>query len=173
MIRGVASNAAPRAEAEPTDGPQAVGKRPLTGLLFLVAKSFRGAIGERIRSEPWLVQVGFRPHCIGALMVLSQNEPMSQRELSTHMGVDPSDLVGVVDILESAGFVSRERDPADRRRWLLALPPEGRKAVRRLRGVLAEVDDEILTPLSAQQRKQLHTLLAEVVAHRIQTVADD
>lgn len=165
----MASSATTQTDAEQADG---VAERPLTGLLFLVAKSFRAAIGERIRNEQWLVEVGFRPPCIGALMVLSHREPMSQRELSAHLGVDPSDLVGVMDILESAGFVSRDRDPADRRRHLLTVTPDGNKAVRRLRAVMAEVDDEVLAPLTDGQRDQLHQLLAEVVAHRLQAAAD-
>jgi MarR family transcriptional regulator, lower aerobic nicotinate degradation pathway regulator len=166
----VPSPASPSTAEAADDAP--LTERPLTGLLFLVAKSFRNAIGERIRNEEWLIQVGFRPPCIGALMVLSAREPMSQRELSAHLAVDPSDLVGVMDILESAGFVSRQRDPADRRRHLLNVTPEGHEAVKRLRKVMSEVDDEILTPLTANQREQLHNLLAKVVAHRLDAAAD-
>jgi DNA-binding MarR family transcriptional regulator len=155
--------------ALPTDAAGAVYRRHMTGLLFIVAKTFRQAVGERVRNESWLVQVGFRPPCIGALMTLASGDPVSQRELATLMGIDPSDLVGVVDILEAAGFVSRERDPADRRRRLLAVTADGRKAVRRLHDLMAEVDDEVMRPLDDDQRQQLHTLLAEIVAHRITT----
>jgi DNA-binding MarR family transcriptional regulator len=140
---------------------------PLTGLLYQVARLYRQAMGERLKNEQWLVDVGFRPPCIGALMTLSRNQPMSQRELSSQMGVDPSDLVTVMDILERAGFVLRERDPNDRRRHLLTVTRSGQVAVRRLDELLQDIDDELLSPLSAHQRHMLRRLLGGVVAYHI------
>jgi DNA-binding MarR family transcriptional regulator len=141
--------------------------RPLTGMLFQVSKLYRQAIGERLRNEQWLVDVGFRPPCISALMTISRHEPMSQRELSSHMGVDPSDLVTVMDILERAGFVLRERDPDDRRRHLLTVTRSGLVAVRRLDELLQDIDDDLLSPLSAHHRHMLRRLLDSVVAYHL------
>jgi MarR family transcriptional regulator, lower aerobic nicotinate degradation pathway regulator len=141
--------------------------RPMTGLLFRIARLYRDAMGERLKSEKWLVQVGFRPPCIGALMSISAHQPLSQRDLSDHLGVDPSDLVKVIDILERAGFVHRQRDPRDRRRYLLTLSPQGWSATRRLGAMLAELDDEVLEALTAAQRHMLRRLLEGVVAHHL------
>lgn len=139
----------------------------LTGLVFQVGQVYRQAMGKRLKQERWLADVGFRPPCIGAIMTVARHQPLSQREVSSKLGVDPSDLVNVIDILERAGFVSRQRDPADRRRHLLTLTPEGESAVRRLRALLDEVDDEVLSPLSAGQRHLLHRLLQGVAAHHL------
>jgi DNA-binding MarR family transcriptional regulator len=138
---------------------------PLSGRIFQLSTLYRQAMGRRLRQEKWLADVGFRPPCIGAIMTVAAHQPLSQRELSDTLGVDPSDLVNVIDILERAGFVSRRRDPRDRRRHLLSLTPDGGTAVRRLGAMLQEVDDEVLRPLTGEQRQQLRRLLDGVVAH--------
>jgi DNA-binding MarR family transcriptional regulator len=140
---------------------------PLPGVLYQVSRLYRQAIGERLKNEQWLVDVGFRPPCISAIMTIARHQPLSQRELSSHMGVDPSDLVNVMDILERAGFVLRERDPDDRRRHLLTVTRSGRRAVERLGTLLQEIDDDVLSPLSAHQRHVLRRLLDGVVAHHL------
>ena len=83
-------------------------------------------MSERLAGEEWLEGKGFRPPCIGALQTIAAHQPLSQRELSERLGLDPSDTVAVVDILESAGYVSRDRDPSDRRRHALTLSADGR-----------------------------------------------
>jgi DNA-binding MarR family transcriptional regulator len=40
---------------------------------------------------------------------------LSPRELAQRSGIHPATLTGVIDRLERAGWVARERDPADRR----------------------------------------------------------
>lgn len=40
---------------------------------------------------------------------------MSPRDLAQRSGIHPATLTGVIDRLERAGWVARERDPADRR----------------------------------------------------------
>lgn len=49
------------------------------------------------------------------LRLLLEEGQMTANVLSGHMGVTPGNLTGVVDRLESAGLVSRQRDPQDRR----------------------------------------------------------
>jgi DNA-binding MarR family transcriptional regulator len=141
--------------------------RPLTGLLFRVSHLYRQAMAEKLKDEQWLADVGFRPPCIGAMMAIAAHQPLSQRELSTKLGVDPSDLVNVIDIIERAGFVSRQRDPRDRRRHLLSMTPDGWSATRRLAALLQAVDDTVLSPLSPGQREMLRRLLEGVVTHHV------
>jgi DNA-binding MarR family transcriptional regulator len=145
------------------DGPD-VSQRPLAVLLARTASLHRHVLGRRMQDEQWAVEAGFRPPCIGALTTIAGDQPLSQRQLSEHLGVDPSDIVGVVDILERAGYVSRQRDPADRRRQALTLTPAGERAVRRLHQVLAEVDEEIFGPVPAGDRAALRRVLEGVVA---------
>lgn len=52
---------------------------------------------------------------------------MSQRELSDHLVVDRSNVTGLIDRIERAGWVKRTDDPADRRVHRVVLTPSGRK----------------------------------------------
>jgi len=51
--------------------------------------------------------------------LLLQEGPMTAGELAERTGLNTSSITGVVDRLEQAGFVSRERDPSDGRRVIV------------------------------------------------------
>ena len=85
--------------------------------------------GQAMADETWAQDAGLRPGCFGVLRAISTaGSPPSQRELSESLGMDPSDVVGLVDVLEHAGYVERQRDPGDRRRYALTLTPAGIRA---------------------------------------------
>ena len=134
-------------------------------LTHRLAALTRRAVGERMAQESWAHEAGFRPGCIGVLQVVAAREPVSQREVSEMLLLDPSDLVTLVDILERAGLVERRRDPADRRRYALEVTPRGQLAVVRLREINRETNEELLAPLDEQERKQLAELIRRVVRH--------
>lgn len=132
-----------------------------------LAAIFRRGLGERLSHEQWVIDAGLRPHCYGALIWVDRLEPVSQKEISDKLNLDPSDMVAVVDILEHAGFVARQRAPDDRRRSSLRLKPAGRKALKRLNTIAAEVQDEILAPLGARDRATFERLVQRILAHHL------
>jgi DNA-binding MarR family transcriptional regulator len=88
---------------------------------------------------------------------------VSQREVSDALDLDLSDTVAAVDILERVGFVTRGRDPTDRRRYALTVTREGQQAADRLAIITAEAEETILAPLSTEERALLHQLLEKIV----------
>jgi len=137
----------------------------LSTLTHRLAHITRRTMGERMAREQWAIDVGFRPGCVGVLRVVAALEPVSQREVSERLVLDPSDLVSLVDILEKAGLVERRRDPADRRRHSLEITPAGKTALRRLEVVGREVSEEVLAPLDEDERAALAHLLGRIVEH--------
>jgi DNA-binding MarR family transcriptional regulator len=137
----------------------------LTRLTQGLAILTRKAMAERMALEDWAVDAGFRPGCIGVLQVVAALAPISQREVSDRLLLDPSDLVGLVDILERAGYVERHRDPVDRRRYALEITTAGELAVVRLKQVAADATEQVLAPLSDGERAQFGDLLRRVIAH--------
>jgi len=91
--------------------------------------------------------------------------PISQRELSDRLSVDPADLVSVIDMLERHGYVERHRDPDDRRRYALHITTGGRRALREHRTRREEVHESLLEALTADERSQLRTLVLKLLAH--------
>ncbi|WP_327738021.1 MarR family winged helix-turn-helix transcriptional regulator [Streptomyces nojiriensis] len=100
-----------------------------------------------------------------ALVALEESGPASQATLSARTGIHRSDLVAVINELAARELVERTPDPEDRRRNVITLTPPGRRQLRTLEQILAAAQEELLTPLSAQEREQLVRLLGRIVDH--------
>ena len=132
--------------------------------VFLLAREMRRQIHEAMADEEWVADAGFRPPCMGVLDVVARRQPVSQREISDHLGLDASDVVGVLDILEAAALVERRRDPHDRRRHAVVLTERGEAAARRFAALRAKAEDRTLGELDADERRQLVDLLNRATA---------
>jgi DNA-binding MarR family transcriptional regulator len=137
----------------------------VAALTHRLAQLTRRAMADRMAREKWAIDAGFRPGCVGVLDTVAQLEPVSQRDVSSVLLLDPSDLVTLVDILERAGLLERRRDPADRRRYALEVTARGQLAVARLREIAREANEEVLAPLDDEERSELAKLLSRIVAH--------
>jgi len=79
-----------------------------------------------------------RPHGLTAaqfnvLNVLGRSDGgISQRELGDRLVVDRSNVTGLLDRLEKAGWVRRSDDPLDRRIYRVTLTPTGRRLWRQV-----------------------------------------
>lgn len=93
------------------------------------------------------------------LLGLLEAGALGQRELTEQMGLDPSIVVGLLNPLEQQGYVSRDRDPADRRRHSVSLTPAGEQHLEAAGNAQRAVEDELFAALTAEQREQLRTLL--------------
>jgi DNA-binding MarR family transcriptional regulator len=135
----------------------------------------RGLIAERAASEGLLLallgqqamrrlraahaEYGLSPRQFHLLGLLHDRGAITQRELGTLMDVDPSILVGLLNPLEAAGFLSRDRDPADRRRHVVTLTVRGERKLARAAQAQRDAEDEILVNLTTAQREQLRELM--------------
>jgi DNA-binding MarR family transcriptional regulator len=131
----------------------------LLSAVLLLAREIRRQIHEALAEEDWVAEAGFRPPCMGVLDVVARRQPVCQREISDHLGLDASDVVGVLDVLEGAAMVERRRDPLDRRRHAVVLTEAGEKAAQRFATLRAEVEDRVLADLDRGERRQLVELL--------------
>lgn len=94
-----------------------------------------------------------------ALMALGEAGPLGQQRLADLIGVDPRNAVPIVDGLAEQGLLSREVDPADRRRRVLGLTARGRAVADRLASVAAEIETDLLRPLTANEQASLRRML--------------
>jgi DNA-binding MarR family transcriptional regulator len=99
------------------------------------------------------------------LASLIADGPASQAALGRRTGIYLSDLVGALNELESAGFVERSPDPADRRRNVVAVTASGRERGAELEARAAAIQEQLLAPLSADEREQLTGLLRRLLEH--------
>jgi DNA-binding MarR family transcriptional regulator len=99
-----------------------------------------------------------------AVMML-RTRPASQASLGRRTAMDRSDVVAAVNDLARLELVRRTPDAADRRRNVITITPAGLAHLQRLDGLLAEVQDELLAPLSPAERDQPTRLLGRLLAH--------
>ncbi|WP_028061516.1 MarR family winged helix-turn-helix transcriptional regulator [Candidatus Solirubrobacter pratensis] len=93
-----------------------------------------------------------------------RNGPLPQQQLCISMHLDPNNCVLLLNEMEAAGHVRRTRDPADRRRHIVEVTEEGRKALARSDTALNTVEDQVLGPLSPEERETLRQLLDRALA---------
>jgi DNA-binding MarR family transcriptional regulator len=105
---------------------------------------------------------GVRGYHFRLLAALEQYGPSSQAELGRCTGIDRSDVVATVNDLADQDLVRRERDEVDRRRNVITLTSRGADTLEHLDTVLGAVQDELLQPLSPNERKSLVRLLAKL-----------
>ncbi|MFJ3922968.1 MarR family winged helix-turn-helix transcriptional regulator [Streptomyces sp. NPDC090022] len=86
-------------------------------------------------------------------------EPPRMADLAARLEVVPRAVTTLVDGLEAAGCVRRVPDPANRRVTRIELTDTGRATLGRLRNARKRAAEEILAPLTADQREVLGGLL--------------
>jgi DNA-binding MarR family transcriptional regulator len=131
--------------------------------VFMLARELRREIGDLMAAEQWAIDAGFRRPCVGVMAVVAKLGSVSQRAISDHLGLDASDVVGILDILEKAGMVERRRDPDDRRRHAVVITEAGEQASRRLTTLKAEAESRVLAGLDPDERRKLAELLDRAV----------
>ncbi|HEV7720474.1 MAG TPA: MarR family winged helix-turn-helix transcriptional regulator [Iamia sp.] len=112
-----------------------------------------------------LAAAGLRRHHYALLATLDEVGPASQADLSRRTSIDRSDMVATVNELVELGYVERAPDPTDRRRNVVSLTAAGRRRLRQLDDLLAEVQSQLLEPLSPSERTQLTGLLTRLADH--------
>ena len=94
------------------------------------APELAAAFGAAIRKTGALMQlmgqaaadrIGINATDLNCLNILSFSGQMTAGELARATGLTTASITGVVDRLEEAGYVRRERDPRDRRRVVIQL----------------------------------------------------
>jgi DNA-binding MarR family transcriptional regulator len=120
---------------------------------------FRLWRASHARTAEALNSVGLTPALFALLNVLGAHEGAIQQQLSSDMGIDPSAMVKLIDDLERAGLAERRRRPGDRRAWEVAITAKGRRSLDRARGVVRQVENEVLGGLTSDDRHQLLMLL--------------
>jgi DNA-binding MarR family transcriptional regulator len=85
------------------------------------------------------------------LDVIDQRPGLTAGELATAVGLSPGAVTTVLDRLERRGFVTRTRDPNDRRRVTLKMTPEANRLAWEAYGPLGEMGGPFIAELSDEQ----------------------
>ena len=112
-------------------GPQ---ERAELELAFATAMRRTGSLMQ-LMGQAAADRIGINNTDLNCLNILSFSGHMTAGELAKATGLTTASITGVIDRLEEAGFVRRERDPHDRRRVVVRLSLD--KAVSDVASVFA------------------------------------
>jgi len=86
--------------------------------------------------------------------------------------MDANSVVLLLNEAEAAGLSVRRRDPADRRRHMVELTDAGKLAVERAEKAREGIEDEVLSDLGVEERKELRKLLKRVLEGLLKVPAE-
>lgn len=123
---------------------------------FLLARS--NAVSLEAASAA-LRPFGLKPRSYSVLALAVSGSRPSQREIAEYLRLDPSQVVALVDGLETGGLVLRETDPSDRRAKVVVATEEGEKVYAQALGAVRYAESRVLSVLDDAERAMLHKLL--------------
>jgi DNA-binding MarR family transcriptional regulator len=104
-----------------------------------------------------------RPAEYAALTVIECNPGLSQTRLADALGIKKTNLVALIDTLESRGLACR-RSTNDRRSHALHLTPRGIALIGRLHRMDATLDRSISRLMSVDERRRLCGVLRQIAS---------
>ena len=96
------------------------------------------------------------------LIVLSETGPITQRELTQRLGIQPGSASEVIAKLEQAGLVVRSLSETDRRTADISLTEEGERQARTALEQRQRRHEEMFSALTDEDNAQLLSLLEKV-----------
>jgi len=126
---------------------------------FALSVAARGVVAVY---RPLLEPMGLTHPQYLVMLALWQHAPLSVRELSQLLQLDPGTLSPLLKRLEANGYVHRERDPADERSLAVTLTPGGKALRTQAERIPPAVVQRLGMPIDELQH--LHTVLTRVIA---------
>ena len=120
-------------------------------------------LNRRIYATADPEKIGMTLKQLATLATLRDRGALPQQMLCDVLRTSQNTVVMWLNELEEAGFISRVRDPDDRRKHNVAITAAGRVALDRAELEMRRLEDEVLAGLTADERAQLRTLLAKAL----------
>jgi DNA-binding MarR family transcriptional regulator len=126
------------------------------------------ALGRRSSLRDPLVQLTesleLTPPQVHTLAWLGRDGALSMGELARRVGITEKTITGIVDRLERAEYVQRERESSDRRVVQVRLTPRGRETADRIQEQAQAGLGSFLALLEAEDRTALLRVFEKLVA---------
>lgn len=100
---------------------------------------------------------------LATLSFLRDYNEVTQQALTDGLCIDTNYCVLLLNDLEAADLVERRRDPSDRRRHIVTMTDQGRKALHQAEAAQQTLEDVILGALDENERAELAHLLRKAI----------
>lgn len=125
----------------------------------IINKRIRLKINDRLQ-ETTLNEANFY-----YLIILDEQPGLSQSELTQQVNQDQSVVTRHVNHLVNDGWLEKQPNLHDRRQSKLYLTTMAHDFIPTLETIIADVSNEMLQALTAEETDQLYTLLQKIVTH--------
>ncbi|MEV4662534.1 MarR family transcriptional regulator [Micromonospora echinofusca] len=139
---------------QPDEDPLALEQQ----VCFALSVAARGVVAVY---RPLLEPMGLTHPQYLVMLALWQHAPLSVRDLSRLLQLDPGTLSPLLKRLEAAGYVRRERDPADERSLAVTLTAAGQALRERAARIPPAIVERLGMPV--EELRHLHTVLTRVI----------
>jgi MarR family transcriptional regulator, organic hydroperoxide resistance regulator len=136
--------------------PVGLGRELISSLIPTVAKAHRKLAGSLLQ------ELGLAPGQQFVLMLLWNESPQAQADLTRQLMVEPPTTAKMLARLEAVGFISRERSASDRRVVLVSLTDAGRALQAPVTAIWQRLEELTTNSLTPEEQDQLRGLLARV-----------
>jgi MarR family transcriptional regulator for hemolysin len=127
----------------------------LTQASRAISRAFDDALTVAGGSLPvWLVLLNLKMHNVA-----------SQRQLAEAMGIKEATLTHHLNAMETAGLITRRRDPANRRIHVVELTEAGESSFARLRDAAFAFDARLRENVTQEEIATLESLLGRLTAN--------
>lgn len=107
---------------------------------------------------------GVTPGMHTVLAIIRDNVGIRQRTLAELLMVREPNMTRMIQGLEASGLIAREIDKSDRRAFHLSLTENGVALMDGVQDRLDRLEEKLLSPLSAEERKNLREYLDRILA---------
>jgi DNA-binding MarR family transcriptional regulator len=134
--------------------PSRVSQSPL----FCLYKAFNKASA---RTQEILTEHEMEPRQMWVIVVAHDMPEANQKQIADFLGINHNVMVGLVDKLERNGVLKRQKNPANRREYMLILTEKGSKVVLRWVKTFRVNVNRAFAPLSAKEIAELCRILGK------------
>ncbi|SIO21338.1 MarR family winged helix-turn-helix transcriptional regulator [Vannielia litorea] len=134
-------------------------------------EGLRGHVGYNMKRAFHMIQLdvnatlapfGLRMVTFSALVVVMENPGLRQSQLAEILAIERPNLVVILDELEQAGFLTRDRAPDDRRAYALHVTAQGLAVAEEARLAVAAHDRRMTAGLSDAELELVITALRRI-----------
>ncbi len=99
------------------------------------------------------------------LRMLSRNGSLTQNEIQKRLDIQPSSVSELLAKLEASGFIDRQRDPADGRRFIISITQDGHNDLREHEIIRHKRQSILYDGLETHEQEELIRLLSKLLQH--------
>jgi DNA-binding MarR family transcriptional regulator len=154
----------------PANDDAAIDLGPLAAMLHHALRDAQAQVLEELQAS--FAVEDMRPLPFAILVVLARNPGLRQIQVGFALGIQPTNLVPLIDALEERGLAERRPVPRDRRAHGLFLTRLGAETLARLEAQAAAHEARLAERLGPGGREQLLALLRRLTDPRLPPAQD-